>query len=64
MCTHRRKTSSLWLLTENKSCTEKLKVCVCVSLTGQQLDNSGENESLSLLEPEELKDEDEEADAT
>lgn len=31
---------------------------------GQQLDDGSEDESLSLLEPEELKDEDEEADAT
>ena len=35
-----------------------------MSLTGHELDNRGENESIALLEPEELKDEDEEADAT
>lgn len=33
-----------------------------MSLTGQQLNNGGEDESLSLLELEELKNEDEEAD--
>lgn len=39
-----------------------LSVCVC-ALTGQQLDDGGENESFPLLELEELKDEDKEADA-
>lgn len=38
--------------------------CVSVgALTGQQLDDGGEDESLPLLELEELKDEDKEADA-
>lgn len=37
-----------------------LSVC---TLTGQQLDDGGEDKSLSLLELEELEDEDKEADA-
>lgn len=41
-----------------------MSVCLSVcALTGQQLDDGGENESLPLLELEELKDEDKEADA-
>lgn len=45
------------------SCIRTLKVR-CVLHTCQYLDNGCENESLSLFDPEELKDEDEEADAT
>lgn len=57
----------------SKAPPKPLRVCVlcvcacacvfCALLTGQQLDDSSENESVSLLEPEELEDEDEEADA-
>lgn len=36
---------------------------VDVSLTGQELDNGSEDKSLALLEPEELENEDKEADA-
>lgn len=40
-----------------------VRVCVCGSLTGQELNDGGEKESLSLLELKQLEDEDKEADA-